>query len=87
VNASERPTKPGWYQVQPVIQGEPLSPIACEVKAQGSTLRFAPAALPHEWREVASKEFDAWLWFGPFASRSTAFVPPGPGEEDPRPSE
>jgi hypothetical protein len=87
VNAGDRPQKPGWYQVQPVIQGEPLSPVVGEVKAQGSTLRFAPAALPHEWREVAAKELDGWLWFGPFPSRPAAFVPPAPGEEDPHPGE
>jgi hypothetical protein len=78
-----RPDKPGWYQVQPVIQGEPLSPVACEAKAHGQGLRFAPVHVPHEWRDVSAKEFDGWLWFGPFPSRAAAFASAHPGEEDP----
>jgi hypothetical protein len=78
-----RPQAPGWYLVQPVIQGEPQAPTACEVKGSAASLKFATIQLSHEWREVAAKEFDDWLWFGPFPSRSAAFVPAPPGEQEP----
>jgi hypothetical protein len=83
VKTEGRPEKAGWYQVQPVIQGEPLAPVAAEVKPASGGLRFATVHLPHEWRDVSAKEFDGWLWFGPFPSRAAAFVPAPPGEQDP----
>jgi hypothetical protein len=85
VRPDGRPEKPGWYQLQPVIQGEPLLPVVSEVKSGPQGLRFAVVHLPHEWRDVAAKEFDGWLWFGPFPSRAATFVPPPPGEKDPVP--
>jgi hypothetical protein len=83
VKIGQRPEKPGWYLVQPVIQGEPQAPTAAEAKQVQGALRFAVVQLPQEWRDVAAKEFDDWLWLGPFPSRAAALVPPPPGEHEP----